>query len=195
MREEVQRSVQSMVSNSAALADALTAQGRWSESFEIARAAWDSTEMGRYPRLSAFFAAAGGGAADRLAEVPLPRLTFGSETPTMSLALNQTHAVLSSLLAGRWEDARRGYLEARRTIEAFGHHQLLARVQLAVAQLANDRFPEAAEAGEAAASYFHERGADTYVAAYRANAFRPTAPMRPSGAAIDAARETEPTNR
>jgi class 3 adenylate cyclase len=195
MREEVQRSVQSTVGNSAALADALIAQGRWSESFEIARQAWGNREMGRYPILSALFAAAGGGAPDRLAEVALPRLTSGPDTPTMSLALNQTHAVLSSLLDSRWEDARRGYLEARRTIEAFGHHQLLARLQLAVAQLAADRFPAATEAGEAAASYFHARGADGYVAAYRANAFRPTAPMRPSGAAIDAARQTEPTNR
>jgi hypothetical protein len=199
-REEIQSSAQSSASNVASISDALIAQGRWNEAFDVARPGWDNLELGRYGTLSSMFAATAAGSSELLAEVPHAAVApvDGAPKPTMTLAISQTHASLSSLLAGRWDEARRGYLEARRTIEAIGFSTLLARLQLAVSHFAGDRFAEAAEAGEEAAAYFYERGADAYVATYRAAAAKAgesEPARRTSRATSEAGRETEPTTR
>src|SRR4029453_4275495 len=88
----------------------------------------------------------------------------------MSLAARQISMTLISLLEGHWDEARLAYLQARRILEEGGHRQLVALLQLAVSQLAADHFSEAAQAAQEAEEYFHDRGADAFIAIYRAHA-------------------------
>jgi hypothetical protein len=90
----------------------------------------------------------------------------------LDIAGRQVALTLTSLLAGRWDEARVMYLNARRLLEEVGTAQVLAQLQLAVGHLAADHFREAADAAREAQDYFHARGADAYVATYRARAVK-----------------------
>ena len=79
---------------------------------------------------------------------------------------------MRSLLSGRWEQAKTAYLAARSSLEEVGNPQTLAQLQLTVGHLAAGRFREAEEAAAEAEAYFHARGADAYVATYRARAVK-----------------------
>jgi hypothetical protein len=89
------------------------------------------------------------------------------------------------------------YLNARRILEDVGGVHLLAQLQLAVGHLAADQIPEAADAAREAEEYFHARGADTYVAAYRAHAVKAPAATAESPARVASAEvaEAEPSSR
>ena len=77
---------------------------------------------------------------------------------------------LSSLLAGRLQEARLAYLNARRILQETEHIHYLSQLQLAVGHLAAGLFPEADDAARKAEEYFHTRGADSYVTTYRTHA-------------------------
>ena len=63
-------------------------------------------------------------------------------------------------------------MKARRIVEEVGNLQLLAMLQLAVGHLGADHFSEAAQAAREAEEYFQARGADAFVATYRAHAVK-----------------------
>jgi hypothetical protein len=90
----------------------------------------------------------------------------------MSIAVRQMGEVFLALIGGRWSDARTGFIVATRTLEATHYRRVLAGFQMAVGHLAENRFPEAADALTEAASFFAERGADAVVTSYRAAAAR-----------------------
>ena len=193
----VQNSAQAMAGISALEAEIRLTQGRWIEAFEASRARVepDRQRAGRRPSSASLpprrrrrVAPAGccSGAGSSLAD-DLP----------MSLAARQIALTLTSLLDGRWDEARLTYLKARRIVEEVGNLHLLALLQLAVGHLAADHFSEAAQALQEAEEYFHARGADAFVATYRAHAVKgPSAsaqsPTKVSGAEVA---EAEPTSR
>jgi class 3 adenylate cyclase len=173
------------------------AQGRWVDAFEASRAGWGQTDVARWVTQDAQFAAAAAGDETRLQEAILAQSPVLSEGVPLSQAARQVAQALTSLLAGRWDEARTAYLEARRVIEEIGNAQMLAQLQLSVGNLAADRFSEAAEAARAAEDYFAARGADAYVAAYRAHAVRQPARDNESATRVASAEvtEAEPSSR
>jgi hypothetical protein len=96
-----------------------------------------------------------------------------TEDLPLAHAARQIAASLTALLASRWDEARASYLNARQLLEDIGTLTRLAKLQLQIGHLAADAFPEAAEAARAAEEYFHARGADAYVATFRAKAAKP----------------------
>jgi hypothetical protein len=82
-------------------------------------------------------------------------------------------------------------------LEEIGTLTLLARLKLQVGWLAADQFPEAAEAAREAEDYFHDRGADAFVATFRAKAVGPQAIGREPAARAPSATlaEAEPSAR
>src|SRR4029077_20157665 len=133
-------------------------------------------------------AAAAAGDRERLNEASRAqtRVVEGPELPA-SVAYAQIIAALDALLDERWDAGRLAYLSARRLSDKINNRLLLARLQLAVGQLAEDHFLEAAEAVHEAEAFFHERGADAYVTGYRAKAARGSAPgsaRKPAGVSV-----------
>lgn len=184
--ETVHDSAQAQAGLAGQMGEILMAQQRWSEAFEATRGGWNHSDMARYATLNAILAAAAAGDLDGLREAGrvLTRVAEGPELPA-SIANVQIITALEALFEGQWDAARLAYLSAKRLLEQVNNRLLLARVQLAVGQLAEDHFPEAAEAAHEAELFFHERGADAYVTGYRARAARGRAP----GAATKQARD------
>ncbi|HEX3219902.1 MAG TPA: adenylate/guanylate cyclase domain-containing protein [Candidatus Limnocylindria bacterium] len=165
------------------------AQGRWVDAFEASRRAWDNNDSSRQVTQLAVLAAAAAGDSSRLAEAVAAQAAVTTEDLPLAHASRQIAACLTALLASRWDEARTSYLNARRLLEDIGAQTLLARLQLQLAQGAGEQFPEAAEAGRLAEAYFHERGADAFVATFRAKAAMPPAarsapPIRSSEGAL-----------
>jgi hypothetical protein len=149
------------------------AEGRWIDAFDASHRALDHSDSARPIAQLAVIAAAAAGDSTRLAEAVQAQAALLTEDLPLAQAARQIAAALTALLAGRWDEARTAYLNARRLLEQIGALTLLAKVQLQVGLVAADRFPEAAEASRAAEEYFHDRGADAYVATFRVKAAKP----------------------
>jgi class 3 adenylate cyclase len=196
--DAVQNSAQALAAIAGYQAEIRICQGRLIDAFEASRAGWANSDNGQFASQIGQLAALAAGDPARLEEVTQALSgMLSSELPTR-VAARHLSATLQALVKERWDEARASYLSARRILAETGHHTLLAAFQLGVGHAAADRFPEAKEAGEEGSAYFHERGADAYVAAYRGAAAKPsqaTASARSSRATSDAERETEPTTR
>jgi class 3 adenylate cyclase len=167
----VRDSGQAQAAYAGQMGEALMAQQRWSEAIDASRVGWNGSDMARYAATTALFAAAAAGEPGPLAEARRAQ-TAATEGPRLpaSIARELLGETLAALLEGRWEAARSGYLNAKRLLDAIGNRILIAHLQLAVGHLAEHRFPEAADAAREAQAFFHDRGADAYVAGYRAHA-------------------------
>jgi class 3 adenylate cyclase/tetratricopeptide (TPR) repeat protein len=195
----VRASAQALAAYAAQKGDIFLAQQRWGDAFETTREAWDHNEWGLEARTAAVIAAAAAGDRE-LAEEASGAVNTDDALAQMPLVQGRTHAIRAvvALLGERWDEARTEYASAKRLLADGGDRLALARFQLALSQLAADHLPDMAEAGREAEAFFHERGADAYVAAYRGAAAKPsqaTASARSSRATSDAQRETEPTTR
>jgi class 3 adenylate cyclase len=185
--ESVRDSAQAQAALAAQMGEIRMAQQQWSEAFEATRGGWNHSDMARYATTNAILAAAAAGDAERLKEASRAqtRVVEGPDLPA-SIATAQIIAALGALLDERWDVGRLAYLNAKRMLEQINNRLLLARLQLAVGQLAGDHFPEAAEAEREAEAFFHERGGDAYVTGYRARAARGKAPGPATKPARDA---------
>jgi hypothetical protein len=161
----------------------LMLEGRFAEAFDATRLGWAQLESATDAIGLGLLTAVAAGDGERLREAVAATEAL-DEQPT-SVALRQVGGVYLALLEGRDSDARSGYAVATRQLETTHHRRALAAFQMAVAHLADDRFPEGANALRDAESFFAERGAETVVANYRARAA--TAPAPPSmGPIVDA---------
>jgi class 3 adenylate cyclase/predicted ATPase len=177
----IQNSAQAMAAVAGLEAEIRMTQGRWVEAIGAARREWSQTENARNNAQLGQFAAAAAGDASLLQDAVQAQAPLVTDDLPASHAARQVAQILTALLAGRWEEARVAYLSARRILEEVGNAQVLAQVQLAVGHKAADHFPEAAEALREAEAYFDARGADAYVATYRAHAAKePAADGEPS---------------
>jgi class 3 adenylate cyclase/tetratricopeptide (TPR) repeat protein len=171
------------------------AEGRWLDAFEASRRGWDNSDSARFITQLALFAAASAGDPLRAAEAVQAQAAVLTDDLPLAQAARQIAMCLPALLAGRWDEARTSYLNARRLLEEVGSLTLLARLQLQVGWLAADHFPEAAEAAREAEEYFRDRGADAFLATFRAKAWRPSAgdgsaAARPAGSEVARAERT-----
>jgi class 3 adenylate cyclase/tetratricopeptide (TPR) repeat protein len=171
--EESQNSIQALAFDAWFRADVLVALGRWPEAIN----AWQHalTYSQRDPSLSftGMLAAAAAGSPDHLDAVRAELPPATSSDPPRIAGLRAVGDTFAALLAGQWDAARAGYRRALASLELSRHGTMLARFQLAVGHGAAGRFPEAAEAAAAAETFFRERGADAFVATYRAEAAVP----------------------
>ncbi len=169
--DAVRESGQAQASLASQMGDVLMAQQRWEEAMEATRAGWNHSDMARYATMVAMLAATAAGDSKHLEEAhrAQDRSVEGPDLPA-PMANEQIAIAFGALLDERWDVARAAYLNAKRLLEQVGNRLLLARVQLAVGHLAAEQFPEAADAAREADAFFHERGADEYVAGYRAHA-------------------------
>jgi hypothetical protein len=191
----IQNSAQARAAVSERAAEIKMTQGRWIEAFEASRVAWNHSENAIGASQLAQFIAAAAGDELRLQDAVQAQAELADDQPTAQAA-RQVALTLTALMAGRWDEARMAYLQARRILEEVGHAHSLAQLQLAVGHLAGDQFREAAEATREAEDYFHARGADAYVATYRAHAVKgPTVGVTPSTRVADEVVEAEPSSR
>ena len=172
-------------------------QGRWIDAFDVSRRGWNQTDNARTTTQLSQFAAAAAGDASRLRDAVQAQDSILADGLPMSLAARQIGLTLTSLLDGRWDEARLTYMKARRIVEEVGNLQVLALLQLAVGHLGADHFSEAAQAAQEAEEYFSARGADAFVATYRAQAVKePAAGGRSPTKVADAeVSEAEPSSR
>jgi class 3 adenylate cyclase len=173
------------------------AEGRWLDAFEASRRGWVDSDSARLITQLALFAAAAAGDPVRATEAVQAQAAVLTDDLPLAQAARQVAVCLPALLAGRWDEARTSYLNARRLLEEIGTLTLLARLKLQVGWLAADQFPEAAEAAREAEDYFHDRGADAFVATFRAKAVGPQAIGREPAARAPSATlaEAEPSAR
>ena len=161
-------------------------QGRWVDAFEASKRGWNQTDNARIATQLSQFAGAAAGDPLRLRDAVQAQDASLADSLPMSLAGRQIALTLTSLLDGRWDEARATYLKAMRIMEEVGNLQLIAQLQLAVGHLGADHFSEAAQALQEAEEYFHARGADAFLATYRAHAAKgPAAGARPAATAAD----------
>jgi hypothetical protein len=193
----IRGSAQAMASTAGLEAEIGMTQGRWLEAFEASRRGWTFADSARMTTQLAQFAAAAAGDAARLAEAVEAQAKNVTDDSRISQAAGLIGATLTALIAGRWDEARLAYLQARRSLEDLGSALQLAFLNLAVGHLGADRFAEAADAARAAEEFFSSRGADAFVATYRANAIRPAlSGTSASPRAADApVTEAEPSSR
>ncbi len=169
-QEETQNSVQALAAFALSASDMLFCQGEWHAAVASWRRALIHSQRDAVLNASGMLAAAASGDAAELAAI---QAELPSATPIdlpVGLGLRATGETLAALLAGQWDVARTAYRRAVASLEPAGYRTTLARLQLAVGHRAAGRFPEAAEAAEAAGSYFRERGADSVFATYEMKA-------------------------
>jgi tetratricopeptide (TPR) repeat protein len=169
--DAVTASVQAMATQHHVLAEIRMLEGRWDEAFEGTREGWGLSEIAHNSVRLAMFAAVAAGDLERLHEALAVADRFEDAQP-MSVAVRQMGDVFVAIMAGRWSDARTGFIPAVGTLETTHYRRVLAGFQMAVGHLADDRFPEAADALSEAGSFFAERGAGSVVTSYRAMAAR-----------------------
>ncbi|NJD27867.1 MAG: hypothetical protein FIA92_06170 [Chloroflexi bacterium] len=166
-----------------AAADAVAAQGRFAEAFEMARDPRTTAAENEQSRLAALFAAAGAGDPAWIAVVRDDMLAEGMDRVPAGRGYVAAANSMIAALEGRWDDTRTARQTAVQALQAVGDDFLLARFGLALGQLAGDRLPEAAEAAGEAERWFAARGAGRYVEHYRASAARAAgSTAEPSGA-------------
>jgi hypothetical protein len=93
---------------------------------------------------------------------------------------------------GAWDEARAAYIAGVAGYRAMDLNAEAALLGLEFAAYLGDRFDDARAAGEAAAAWFVERGADSVVDRYRAN-FRGT-PAPPAGGAAGTIKQAVPVD-
>ena len=193
----IQNSAQAQAGISATEAEIRLTQGRWIEAFDVSMRGWNQTDNARGTTQLSQFAAVAAGDASRLRDAVQAQDSMLADGLPMSLAARQIALTLTALLDGRWDEARLTYMKARRIVEEVGNLQVLALLQLAVGHLAADHFSEAAQAAREAEEYFHARGADAFVATYRAHAVKepPVGAQSPTKVADVEVAEAEPTSR
>ena len=165
-------SAQATAAVAGAQAELRAAQGRWNDAFEASRGGWNHTDSSRWATQIALFVAAAAGDQGRLEEAIAAQSEEISGDQPLARAARQIAETFRSLLSGGWDQARAAYLAARSSLEEAGNLQALAQLQLTVGHLAAGRFREADEAAAEAEAYFHARGADAFVATYRARAVK-----------------------
>ncbi len=182
----IRGSAQATAGMAALTGEILFTEGRWLDAYEASRPAWTSPDVVREVTQQAQLSAAAAGDAARLAEAVQAQAAAVTEDTRLDQATRYVAATLTALVGERWDDARAGYLQARRLLEDTGAAKSLALLQLTVGQLAAGRFPEADPAGREADEFFSSRGADAFLATYRAKAFRPSSGKPPSSRPLDA---------
>jgi hypothetical protein len=193
----VQNSAQATAATAGLEAEIRMTQGRWIEAFDASRRAWNQPDQAVWTTQLGQLAAAAAGDASRLQDAAQAQASAVRDDFPMSQAYGQVALTLASLLSGRWDEARLEYLNARRMLDEVGHAQALAQLQLAVGHKAADHFAEASDAAREAEEYFHARGADAYVATYRAHAVKEPAVGEESPTRVTSAEvaEAEPSSR
>jgi class 3 adenylate cyclase/tetratricopeptide (TPR) repeat protein len=160
----------------AAAADAIAAQGRFVEAFELARDPRATSAENEQARLAALFAAAGAGDPRWIGMVRDDMRAEGFDRVPAGRGYVAMADSLIAALEGRWDDARAARHAAVQTLEAVGDGLVLARFGLALGHLAGDHLPEAARGASEAEHWFSERGAARHVETYRAAAARGRVP-------------------
>ena len=169
-------------------------QGRWIEAFDASRRGWNHTDVARATTQPGQFAAAAAGDASRLGDAVQAQAAMLADGLPHSLAACQVALTLTSLLDGRWDEARMTYLNARRMVEEVGNPQILA---LAPAggrpqwlPIISARPPRPRSEAE---EYFRARGAEAFVATYRAHAVKAPAVGTQSAARRLTSRSQKPS--
>jgi class 3 adenylate cyclase len=162
-------------------------EGRWTDAFESAKAGWNHTDAAGPSLITSILAAAAASDLDRLQQAIAAADALMTADEPMAVATRQIGAALRALLERRWDEGRETYRIVSRSLETSRHLRVLAAFQLAVGHLAENRFPEAADALREADAFFRERGADGVVPAYRAMAahVRADQPARAIRAVVD----------
>jgi class 3 adenylate cyclase/tetratricopeptide (TPR) repeat protein len=176
----------------AAMADAQLAQGRPDEAFATARESWGHSAEADRAYLAGLFAA--GAAADR-ENVEIVRAAWrkaGSGQLPLQVAMEGIADALAAAIEVRWTDASAAYSTAADALEQVGEHVTLARLQLALAELAGDQIPEVSAKVAEAEAFFADRGAAAWVAKYRATARHPATRRAGSAGSVGAG---EPSGR
>jgi hypothetical protein len=155
------------------IAEAQLSQGRADEAFATAREAWGHSKEADRAYLAGLFAAAAAADRDRVEAVRSAWRTAGVGRLPLQIALDHIADAFSGAIEGRWNDARAAYSEAEDILEQVGEIVTLARLRLALVELAGDHIPEAAAKVADAESFFSERGAAAWVTRFRATARRP----------------------
>jgi tetratricopeptide (TPR) repeat protein len=175
-------SAQATTWNLAAKADALIAQGRFDEAFDLALKGQATSAENELAMLAAQFSAAGAGDAARIARVRDDYVAAGMERLPAGRGYIAAAESLIAALEGRWDDARARLLDAVALLEAVGEGLALARFRLAFGHIAGDHVPEGRDAAMKADAFFAEIGASGYTDAYRARAARAAGPAERAGA-------------
>jgi hypothetical protein len=182
-------SQQAITWESSALAEAQLAQGRFDDAFATAAEAWSHSAEADRAYIAGLFAAAGAADAAKVETVRAAwRTVSGGQLP-LHIALERMADAYVAAMEGWWKDAHAAYLAAAAALEEVGEAVTLARFQLALAQLSEDRLPEVAAKIPEAEAFFAERGASSWVATYRASARRP---KRQPGTAAAASKTNAP---
>jgi hypothetical protein len=195
--QAIKDSAQAMASMAGLEAEIAITQGHWQEAFEKSRGGWKLPDSVRFVTQLAQFAAAAAGDAARLREAVQAQAEGVTDDSPILQAARLIGSTLTALVAARWDETRMTYLQARRLLEEVGAAKPLALLQLAVGHVAAERFPEAADAAREAEEFFSSRGADAFVATYRAKAARHAAAIpEPTGRPAETeVGEAEPSTR
>jgi class 3 adenylate cyclase len=169
----------------AAMAEAQLAQGRADDAFATAAESWSHSKEADRAYVAGLFAA---GAAADAAKVETVRAAWrasrGGQLP-LHIALERIADALSAAIDGRWNEAQAAYSAASDALGQVGEKVNLARLVLAIAHLAGDQLPEVLAKVPEAEAFFAERGAASWVVAYRRSARRPARQTGRPGAAAD----------
>ena len=193
----IRDSAQAMAASGGLEAEIRMAQGRWTDAFDASRRGWNQHDQAAWTTQLGQLAAAAAGDASRLQDAVQAQAPTVTDDLPKSQAARHFAMTLTALLAGRWDEARLAYQTARRILEETANVHVLAQLQLAVGHLAAGHFVEASDAAREAEEYFRSRGADSYVATYRAHAAREQAgsPESSIRVASGGVAEAEPSSR
>jgi class 3 adenylate cyclase len=162
------------------LAEAQLSQGRAAEAFTTAQEAWGHSAEGDRAYIAAMFAAAALADAERVEVVRVARRAAGIGNVPLQAALERIAEAFVAAIDGNWTDARAAYRAAADALEQVGEAVTLARLQLALGELAGGDMPEVSAKVAQAEAFFAERGAAAWVARYRATAQKaPRAAAKP----------------
>jgi tetratricopeptide (TPR) repeat protein len=152
--------------------------GEWSKALEVVEGLAGGGNDAYLCQYSAFAAAAAGD-RDRVVSILERTQTFGHLRFANAVRIQ----VQASEAASRasWDEARARYMAAQAAFRVLECHFVTALLGIEFGAYLGDRFDDARAAGEAAAAWFAERGADSVVDRYRAN-FRGTPAPPASGA-------------
>jgi len=170
---EIRESAQATAAFHNLLGDIMMARGRWTDAFEASKQGSGDLDSIRNPTM--LLAAA---AADDQKRLDAARANLPAPTPNdapLLVGIRLMGESLDAMLNRRWEETRLAYLDARRALEPIPARLTLARFNLAIGHGAQGRFAEADDALGEAKAFFHERGADAYVATYLRRAVSPAA--------------------
>ena len=180
--EGVSASEQALTANLGSVAEAQLSQGRADEAFATAREAWGHSKEADRAYLAGLFAAAAAADRDKVEVVRAAWRHAGMGQLPFYVAVERMADAFTATIEGRWTDARAAYTAAADALEQVGEAVTLARLRLALAELAGDDVPEASARVPEVEAFFAERGAAAWVARYRAAARKAprTAPQRSS---------------